>query len=76
MLVGGTAGSFVATVISLFQCGYRSSDDQEVLFDQILGGQLEFPLPYWDNLSETAKVNACVLTDSNPFLSRKLYRLN
>lgn len=34
----------------------RSNDDQEVLFDQILMGQLEFPLPYWDNVSETAKV--------------------
>lgn len=38
----------------------RSSDDQEVLFDQILMGQLEFPLPYWDNVSETAKVNAYI----------------
>lgn len=38
----------------------RSSDDQEVLFDQILMGQLEFPLPYWDNVSETAKVNIYV----------------
>uniref|UniRef100_A0A4W5PXV0 Doublecortin-like kinase 1a n=1 Tax=Hucho hucho TaxID=62062 RepID=A0A4W5PXV0_9TELE len=40
-------------------CGFPpfrgSSDDQEVLFDQILLGQLEFPLPYWDNVSETAK---------------------
>uniref|UniRef100_A0A3Q1IK00 Serine/threonine-protein kinase DCLK2 n=1 Tax=Anabas testudineus TaxID=64144 RepID=A0A3Q1IK00_ANATE len=40
-------------------CGFPpfrgSSDDQEVLFDQILMGQLEFPLPYWDNVSETAK---------------------
>ncbi|XP_029374424.1 serine/threonine-protein kinase DCLK1a isoform X3 [Echeneis naucrates] len=40
-------------------CGFPpfrgSSDDQEVLFDQILMGQLEFPLPYWDNISETAK---------------------
>uniref|UniRef100_A0A674NST6 non-specific serine/threonine protein kinase n=1 Tax=Takifugu rubripes TaxID=31033 RepID=A0A674NST6_TAKRU len=40
-------------------CGFPpfrgSSDDQEVLFDQILTGQLEFPLPYWDNVSETAK---------------------
>uniref|UniRef100_A0A7N8XHU7 Serine/threonine-protein kinase DCLK2 n=1 Tax=Mastacembelus armatus TaxID=205130 RepID=A0A7N8XHU7_9TELE len=39
-------------------CGFPpfrgSSDDQEVLFDQILMGQLEFPLPYWDNVSETA----------------------
>lgn len=44
--------------ISLFCC--RSSDDQEVLFDQILMGQLEFPLPYWDNVSETAMVNIYV----------------
>ncbi|XP_053187459.1 serine/threonine-protein kinase DCLK1a isoform X1 [Scomber japonicus] len=40
-------------------CGFPpfrgSSDDQEVLFDQILMGQLEFPLPYWDNVSDTAK---------------------
>uniref|UniRef100_A0A3Q3G717 Serine/threonine-protein kinase DCLK2 n=1 Tax=Labrus bergylta TaxID=56723 RepID=A0A3Q3G717_9LABR len=39
-------------------CGFPpfrgSNDDQEVLFDQILMGQLEFPLPYWDNVSETA----------------------
>lgn len=35
----------------------RSSEDQEVLFDQILTGQLDFPLPYWDNVSETAKVS-------------------
>lgn len=41
----------------------RSSEDQEVLFDQILMGQLEFPLPYWDNVSETAKVNICVCID-------------
>lgn len=24
-------------------------------------GQLEFPLPYWDNVSETAKVNTSTL---------------
>ncbi|XP_013858751.1 serine/threonine-protein kinase DCLK1a isoform X2 [Austrofundulus limnaeus] len=40
-------------------CGFPpfrgSSDDQEALFDQILMGQLEFPLPYWDNVSEAAK---------------------
>ncbi|XP_036380862.1 serine/threonine-protein kinase DCLK1a isoform X1 [Megalops cyprinoides] len=40
-------------------CGFPpfrgSSDDQEVLFDQILLGQLDFPLPYWDNVSDSAK---------------------
>ncbi|KAG2456520.1 DCLK1 kinase, partial [Polypterus senegalus] len=40
-------------------CGFPpfrgSSDDQEVLFDQILMGQLDFPSPYWDNISDSAK---------------------
>ncbi|XP_078457104.1 serine/threonine-protein kinase DCLK1-like [Lampetra planeri] len=41
-------------------CGFppfRASDgdDQEALFDQILVGQLDFPSPYWDNISLTAK---------------------
>uniref|UniRef100_A0A672N542 Serine/threonine-protein kinase DCLK2 n=1 Tax=Sinocyclocheilus grahami TaxID=75366 RepID=A0A672N542_SINGR len=40
-------------------CGFPpfrgSTDDQEALFDQILLGQLEFPLPYWDNVSDSAK---------------------
>ncbi|KAM9455969.1 serine/threonine-protein kinase DCLK1a isoform 1-T1 [Clarias gariepinus] len=40
-------------------CGFPpfrgSADDQEALFDQILLGQLEFPLPYWDNVSDSAK---------------------
>ncbi|NXX40269.1 DCLK1 kinase, partial [Tricholaema leucomelas] len=30
-------------------------DDQEVLFDQILMGQVDFPSPYWDNVSDSAK---------------------
>lgn len=47
----------IRAVFYLWKCFLcRSSDDQEVLFDQILMGQLEFPLPYWDNVSETAKV--------------------
>ncbi|XP_060753711.1 serine/threonine-protein kinase DCLK1b isoform X3 [Neoarius graeffei] len=40
-------------------CGFPpfrgSTEDQEVLFDQILTGQLDFPLPYWDNVSDSAK---------------------
>ncbi|XP_030217849.1 serine/threonine-protein kinase DCLK1 isoform X2 [Gadus morhua] len=39
-------------------CGFppfRGIEDQEILFDQILMGQLEFPLPYWDHVSDTAK---------------------
>ncbi|XP_075448220.1 serine/threonine-protein kinase DCLK1 isoform X2 [Ascaphus truei] len=40
-------------------CGFPpfrgSGDDQEVLFDQILMGQVDFPAPYWDNVSDSAK---------------------
>ncbi|XP_057206779.1 serine/threonine-protein kinase DCLK1b isoform X3 [Triplophysa rosa] len=40
-------------------CGFPpfrgSTEDQDALLDQILMGQLEFPLPYWDNVSDSAK---------------------
>ncbi|KAI3353655.1 hypothetical protein L3Q82_004900 [Scortum barcoo] len=40
-------------------CGFPpfrgSGDDQEALFEQILKGLLDFPAPYWDNVSDTAK---------------------
>ncbi|XP_052471816.1 serine/threonine-protein kinase DCLK1b isoform X3 [Carassius gibelio] len=40
-------------------CGFPpfrgSTDDQEALFEQIMTGQLDFPLPYWDNVSDSAK---------------------
>ncbi|XP_043387792.1 serine/threonine-protein kinase DCLK1 isoform X2 [Chelonia mydas] len=40
-------------------CGFPPfrgcGDDQEVLFDQILMGQVDFPSPYWDNVSDSAK---------------------
>ncbi|XP_038611045.1 serine/threonine-protein kinase DCLK2 isoform X2 [Tachyglossus aculeatus] len=40
-------------------CGFppfRSENNlQEDLFDQILAGKLEFPAPYWDNISDSAK---------------------
>ncbi|TKS80788.1 Serine/threonine-protein kinase DCLK1 [Collichthys lucidus] len=32
-----------------------SGEDQEALFEQILQGLLDFPAPYWDNVSDTAK---------------------
>lgn len=44
----------------------RSGEDQEVLFDQILMGQVDFPSPYWDNVSDSAKVDLqslCFLSD-------------
>uniref|UniRef100_A0A8C8INS6 Serine/threonine-protein kinase DCLK2 n=1 Tax=Oncorhynchus tshawytscha TaxID=74940 RepID=A0A8C8INS6_ONCTS len=38
-------------------CGFPpfSGEDQEILLDQILMGQLDFPSPSWDNVSVTAK---------------------
>lgn len=41
-----------------------------MLFDQILMGQLEFPLPYWDNVSETAKASPRMLTSRTPLTWR------
>ncbi|XP_049916285.1 serine/threonine-protein kinase DCLK1-like isoform X1 [Epinephelus moara] len=40
-------------------CGFPpfrgSGEDQEALFEQLLKGQLDFPAPYWDNVSDSAK---------------------
>ncbi|ELV13660.1 Serine/threonine-protein kinase DCLK2 [Tupaia chinensis] len=40
-------------------CGFppfrSESNLQEDLFDQILAGKLEFPAPYWDNITDSAK---------------------
>ncbi|XP_073348166.1 serine/threonine-protein kinase DCLK1b isoform X2 [Pagrus major] len=39
-------------------CGFppfRGGEDQEAVFEQILKGVLDFPAPYWDNVSDTAK---------------------
>uniref|UniRef100_A0A8C4NT85 Serine/threonine-protein kinase DCLK2 n=1 Tax=Dicentrarchus labrax TaxID=13489 RepID=A0A8C4NT85_DICLA len=41
-------------------CGFppfrSESNMQEDLFDQILLGRLEFPSPYWDNITDSAKI--------------------
>ena len=37
-------------------CFYSENNLQEDLFDQILVGKLEFPSPYWDNITDSAKV--------------------
>uniref|UniRef100_A0A3B3RAQ7 Serine/threonine-protein kinase DCLK2 n=1 Tax=Paramormyrops kingsleyae TaxID=1676925 RepID=A0A3B3RAQ7_9TELE len=48
-------------------CGFPpfrgNSDNQEALFDQILMGQLEFPSPYWDSVSDSAKKMIFMLDD-------------
>ncbi|KAF6083858.1 doublecortin like kinase 1 [Phyllostomus discolor] len=56
-------------------CGFPpfrgSGDDQEVLFDQILMGQVDFPSPYWDNVSDSAKelITMMLLVDVQPRFS-------
>lgn len=47
---------------------------QEDLFDQILVGKLEFPSPYWDNITDSAKVLIYLLTlkSSSDKLLRRL----
>lgn len=41
---------------------YSENNLQEDLFDQILIGKLEFPSPYWDNITDSAKVRIHCLT--------------
>ena len=36
---------------------YSKSNDQDELFDKIIEGKLRFPSPYWDKISDSAKVN-------------------
>ncbi|XP_044057376.1 serine/threonine-protein kinase DCLK1-like isoform X2 [Siniperca chuatsi] len=45
-------------IMYILLCGFppfRGGEDQEALFEQILRGLLDFPSPYWDNVSDTAK---------------------
>ncbi|XP_070761547.1 serine/threonine-protein kinase DCLK1-like isoform X2 [Enoplosus armatus] len=46
-------------IMYILLCGFPpfrgSGEDQEAVFEQILRGLLDFPAPYWDNVSDTAK---------------------
>lgn len=46
-------------MIFLIMVFYSENNLQEDLFDQILIGKLEFPSPYWDNITDSAKVLIC-----------------
>ena len=52
-------------------CRYRSGDNQEVLFEQIQSGHLEFPSPSWDGVSDAAMVKT---TPSAVFFFLKHYK--
>lgn len=45
-------------------CVRSENNLQEDLFDQILVGRLEFPSPFWDNITDSAKVSAVKHTSS------------
>ncbi len=45
---------FIVYVLASF-CS--ENDLQEDLFDQILMGRLDFPSPFWDNITDSAKVS-------------------
>lgn len=46
----------VALTLVFLCCCLSENNLQEDLFDQILAGKLEFPAPYWDNITDSAKV--------------------
>uniref|UniRef100_A0A669DFS6 Serine/threonine-protein kinase DCLK2 n=1 Tax=Oreochromis niloticus TaxID=8128 RepID=A0A669DFS6_ORENI len=49
------AGVITYILLCGFPPFHGSGEDQEALFEQILRGQLEFPAPHWDNVSDSAK---------------------
>ncbi|RXN01897.1 Serine/threonine-protein kinase DCLK2 [Acipenser ruthenus] len=57
-------------------CGFppfRSENNlQEDLFDQILEGRLEFPSPYWDNITDSAKDDAAMENNMQVEVTGKL----
>lgn len=48
---------YVFIVYVLAICFCSENDLQEDLFDQILMGRLDFPSPFWDNITDSAKVS-------------------
>uniref|UniRef100_A0A3Q1FI50 Serine/threonine-protein kinase DCLK2 n=1 Tax=Acanthochromis polyacanthus TaxID=80966 RepID=A0A3Q1FI50_9TELE len=51
----GVITYILLTLLYTLLCVTCSGEDQEALFEQILKGQLHFPAPFWDNVSEMAK---------------------
>lgn len=50
--------------LPLFFTFCSSEDDQEALFEHILKCQFDFPTPYWDNVSDAAKVSVWIFLPS------------
>ena len=53
-------------------CGFppfvSTSNNQEELFEKILSGHYEFTLPYWNDISDTAKELISNMLQSQPEL--------
>ena len=45
-------------ILYVLLCGFPPFDDPDlpVLFEKIMGGEVEFPSPWWDDISDGAKV--------------------
>ena len=64
-------------------CGFEpfAEDDDEKMFERILACDLQFVSPYWDSISQNAKVGhsatTCDYVSLSPFFtSRRVCRLN
>ena len=43
--------------VTIYLCVFSSpTDNQDELFDLIMAGKFEFPSPFWDHISDAAKV--------------------
>lgn len=50
-------GEFIYWLLGYFHC----SADQDELFDLILTGEFEYLSPFWDDISESAKVGTTLV---------------
>ena len=59
-------------ILYILLCGFppfvSPDNEQEELFERILSGQYEFTSPYWDNISDSAKMLISNMLQSQPEL--------
>lgn len=65
----------VGVITYILLCGFPPfyDEDNTVLFEQIKSGVFDFPSPYWDGVSETARdfVRRCLVVDPGARLTAK-----
>lgn len=59
-------------ILYILLCGFppfvSPDNEQEELFERILSGQYEFTSPYWDNISDSAKMLISNMLQAQPEL--------